>query len=276
MRLYQLDATVHVLLTLIDVSLAHFLQKKVWPCCNSIVPGYSETDRCQYCLRKVTEDCHKTAQKESRGRTWLGNQWWKTSEGHSEGGKMKIKCTEDRQEDAILVEKLKNDSRYTEAKTELSKFCRDLGKTNLRVPCVKTAESFKWRTLMGVLVFQRKMYILTLRWTQDKKAQLQGCAATCLIPGGGEMVEPWVCTQVLQGPTRMHRLYAQVKTEWKHWQQTLRSPISKCVMRKQWGCCPRQGRNTCSWEVSPTWGTCKGQYRPPQDFLQLCRQLPGN
>ena len=56
---------------------------------------------------------------------------------------MKIKCTEDRQEDAILVEKLKNDSRYTEAKTELSKFCRDLGKTNLRVPCVKTAESFK-------------------------------------------------------------------------------------------------------------------------------------
>lgn len=29
MRLYELDATVHVLLTLIDVSLARFLQKKV-------------------------------------------------------------------------------------------------------------------------------------------------------------------------------------------------------------------------------------------------------
>lgn len=182
-------------------------------------------------------------------------------------------------------EKLKNDSRYTKAKTELSKFCRDLGKTKLRVPCVKTAESWKCRTLLGVLVFRRKVYILTLRWTQDKKAQLQGCAATCLISGGGGDSRALGMHPGLAGPHQNgSSLYAQVKMEWKHWQQTLRSSISKCHEKTQWGCCqrlllcPRQGRNTCSWEVSPTWGTCEGQYRPPQDFLQTTSwQLnPGN
>lgn len=168
---------------------------------------------------------------------------------------------------------------------QLSKFCRDLGKTKLRVPCVKTAESWKCGTLLGVLVFRRKVYILTLRWTQDKKAQLQGCAATCLISGGGGDSRALGMHPGLAGPHQNgSSLYAQVKMEWKHWQQTLRSSISKCHEKTQWGCCqrlllcPRQGRNTCSWEVSPTWGTCEGQYRPPQDFLQTTSwQLnPGN
>lgn len=185
MCLHDLDANVHVWLTLVDVSLAHFLQKKVCPCCNWIVPGYSEIDRCQYCLRKTTEDCHKTAKREQGENMAREPMMKKHPKGIPREAKWKPSVQKTGRRLPSWWAKLKNDSRYTKAKTELSKFCRDLWKTNLRVPCVKTAESLKCVTLLGVLVFWRKMSILTLRWTQDKKAQLQGCAPMCLIPGWG-------------------------------------------------------------------------------------------
>lgn len=69
---------------------------------------------------------------------------------------MKIKCTEDRQEAAILVEKLKNDSRYTKAKRELSKFCRYLGKTNLRGPLCEDCRILQVQNSDGSVSISKK------------------------------------------------------------------------------------------------------------------------
>lgn len=61
----------------------------------------------------------------------------KPSKGHCKEGKMKNKC----REAAIWWKKLKRLLRYTKPKIMLSKVCRDLGKMNLQIICMKTVDS---------------------------------------------------------------------------------------------------------------------------------------
>lgn len=61
----------------------------------------------------------------------------KPSKGHCKEGKMKNKC----REAAIRWKKLKWLLRYTKPKIMLSKVCRDLGKMNLQIICMKTVDS---------------------------------------------------------------------------------------------------------------------------------------
>lgn len=65
------------------------------------------------------------------------NMAMKPSKGHCKEGKMKNKC----REAAIWWKKLKRLLRYTKPKIMLSKVCRDLGKMNLQIICMKTVDS---------------------------------------------------------------------------------------------------------------------------------------
>lgn len=114
---------------------------------------------------------------------------------------MKTKCTEDRQEAAILVEKLKNTQMPHQLRE--SQFCRYLGKQTSS-PLCEDCRILQVQTSDGsVSISKKDVHTYTQGGHRTRKHNCKGVPPR-LIPGGGEMVEPWVCTQVLQGPTRMH------------------------------------------------------------------------